>query len=382
MKLMSIAGARPNFMKLASIADAVRDYNLQQAFTEQINHIIVHTGQHYDQKMSDSFFSELGIPEPNINLEVGSGSHAIQTAEIMKRFEKVLLEEQPEVLLVVGDVNSTIACSLVASKIEYSEECSMTRPVIVHVEAGLRSFDRSMPEEVNRVLTDALSDMLFITEQSGLDNLAKEGVEDGKIHLVGNVMIDTLRHHLKTAGDSKIRQQFSFSGPYVLATIHRPSNVDNAEVLRSLMDCFVEISMKQPIIFPLHPRTESNLKKFGMFGMVEDASNIYLSPPLGYLDFLNLISRSTMVVTDSGGIQEETTYLKIPCVTLRKNTERPVTVSVGSNYLIGIDPDKILATVSQLLSGQGKKSKIPSLWDGMAGKRIVEKIVQKALKNK
>lgn len=381
MKLMSIAGARPNFMKLASIADAVKDFNTQQTSNEKIEHIIVHTGQHYDTRMSDGFFSELGIPEPDINLEVGSGSHATQTADIMKRFEKVLLAEQPEVLLVVGDVNSTIACTLVASKIEYSQDCSLSRPVIVHVEAGLRSFDRTMPEEINRILTDALSDLLFITEQSGVDNLTKEGVEAEKIYLVGNVMIDTLQRHLKTAANSQIRQDFPFSGSFILATLHRPSNVDNAEELKMLMDCFVEISKEQAIIFPLHPRTENNLKKFGLFDILEDANNIYLAPPLGYLDFLNLISHATMVLTDSGGIQEETTYLKVPCVTLRDNTERPVTVSVGSNYLIGTDTDRILETVSELLNGHGKKSQIPVLWDGRAGERIIQKIAQRVMYN-
>lgn len=372
MKLMSIAGARPNFMKLASIAKAITEHNISQVTSENIQHIIVHTGQHYDEKMSHSFFTELEIPEPNINLEVGSGSHAEQTAEIMKRFERVLLTELPDVLLVVGDVNSTIACTLVASKIVYPERAFVSRPIIVHVEAGLRSFDRSMPEEINRILTDSLSDLLFVTEQSGIENLAKEGVASSKCYLVGNVMIDTLQYHLEFAKASKIRQRFFFDGAYILTTLHRPVNVDHVENLKQIVDCFIEISNKQPIIFPLHPRTANNLKSFGLLRLLEKTETIWLTPPLGYLDFLNLIVHATMVVTDSGGIQEETTYLKVPCITLRENTERPVTVSTGSNYLIGTDPKTIRSTVSKILDGQGKESSVPLLWDGNAGKRIVE----------
>lgn len=378
MKLMSIAGARPNFMKLAAIARAVEDYNATVVPTDvMIVHRIVHTGQHYDQKMSESFFDDLGIPKPDINLEVGSGSHAVQTAEIMKRFEPVLLAEQPDVLLVVGDVNSTIACTLVAAKIQYGNNSvglppSRKRPVIVHVEAGLRSFDRDMPEEINRILTDAISDLLFITEQSGADNLLKEGVAPEKIHFVGNVMIDTLRQHLEKAGQSTIRKHLGIDDLYVLVTLHRPSNVDRPDTLKLLLDCLHGISHNIRLVFPLHPRTRNNMEQFGLLAKLLDNPRITVAEPLGYLDFLNLIQGSTLVITDSGGIQEETTVLGIPCITLRQNTERPVTVTEGTNYLIGSDPQKIMRTVRDVLSGSRKKGTVPMFWDGQAGKRIVD----------
>lgn len=378
MKLMSIAGARPNFMKLAAIARAVAEYNASNASQGRpIIHRIVHTGQHYDQKMSEGFFDDLGIPKPDINLEVGSGSHAVQTAEIMKRFEPVLLSEQPDVLLVVGDVNSTIACTLVASKIEYGQTGTglapfRKRPVIVHVEAGLRSCDRDMPEEINRILTDAISDLLFITEQSGEDNLLKEGVAPEKIHFVGNVMIDTLRQHLEKARLSSVKERLAVQGPYALVTLHRPSNVDRPETLQPLLQCLHDISQDIQVVFPLHPRTRNNMQRFGMLeGLIANPA-IIVAEPQGYLDFLNLIQDATLAITDSGGIQEETTVLGIPCITLRENTERPVTVTVGSNYLIGTDPEKILHTAKEILSGLSKKGKIPQYWDGQAGKRIIE----------
>lgn len=380
IKLMSIAGARPNFMKLASIARAVDLYNQQTSVTNntKINHIIVHTGQHYDNKMSESFFTDLGIPEPDINLEVGSASHAVQTAEIMKRFEIVLLEQQPDVLLVVGDVNSTTACTLVASKIEYHQKNNRKRPVIVHVEAGLRSFDRDMPEEINRIVTDALSDMLFITEQSGIDNLKKENVAEGKIHFSGNVMIDTLQQHLARAKESKIQSILGIEQPFALVTLHRPSNVDSTASLTPLLECLAEIAESIPIVFPIHPRTKNNAAKFKLLKQLENNPKILLTEPLGYLEFLNLTNSSTMVITDSGGIQEETTYLSIPCVTLRENTERPVTVDLGSNYLIGTNPEKIKTTVQAILAGKEKKATIPPLWDGKAGERIIESIIRQA----
>ena len=371
IKLMSIAGARPNFMKLASIANAVKAHNESTSSQAEIEHIIVHTGQHYDQKMSESFFDDLGIPEPNINLGVGSGSHAEQTAEIMKKFEPVLLKEQPNVLLVVGDVNSTIACTLVASKIQYPETASSQRPIIVHVEAGLRSFDRYMPEEINRMLTDTLSDMLFVTEQSGIDNLRNDGVSAEKVHFVGNVMIDTLKNHLEKSAESDIKRQLGIQSDYALLTLHRPSNVDSVDTLKPLITCFIEISKLIKVVFSVHPRTQNNLKKFGLFKSIEDTPDITLTPPLGYLDFLNLTQKATMVITDSGGIQEETTFLQIPCITLRNNTERPVTVIEGSNYLIGTSPEKIINTVRQILNGNKKEVRIPELWDGKAGERII-----------
>lgn len=378
MKLISIAGARPNFMKLASIADAIVSYNNDKPayYTDKIEHIIVHTGQHYDHKMSKSFFEDLGIPKPAINLEVGSGSHAQQTAEIMKRFEGVLLGEAPDVLLVVGDVNSTIGCALVAAKIQYPDEHPLKRPVIVHVEAGLRSFDREMPEEINRILTDSLSDLLFVTEESALKNLENEGCPTEKVHFVGNVMIDTLKHHLQQAKRSKIADDLNINVPFGLITLHRPSNVDRPELLKSLVECFIEISNDLQLVFPIHPRTKYNLEKFGIMSLLEDADNITLLDPLGYLDFLSLINQAALLLTDSGGIQEETTYLGVPCITLRDNTERPVTVTEGTNYLIGTDAGKILETASLILRGQGKEAMVPQYWDGNAGDRIIKILVE------
>lgn len=375
MKLMSIAGARPNFMKLAAIARAVTKHNENEKLPF-IQHIIVHTGQHYDEKMSKSFFEELSIPKPDINLEVGSGTHAQQLAEIMKRFEPVLLAEQPDILLVVGDVNSTIACTLVASKIEYPPAKGRRRPILVHVEAGLRSFDRDMPEEVNRILTDALSDLLFVTEQSGLDNLLREGVDNNKIHFAGNVMIDTLIQHLERARQSDIKKRLGIPPRYGLVTLHRPSNVDRKEVLKPLVECIEQISKQIPLVFPVHPRTFNKLTDFSFIDRLQANSNILLSEPLGYLDFLNLTQSATVIITDSGGIQEETTYLGVPCVTLRENTERPVTITEGTNYLLGTDYSKILATVGQILDGNAKRSTIPKLWDGVAGERIIETLLE------
>ncbi len=377
---MSIAGARPNFMKLASIAHAVNSHNEKSSSQVAIEHIIVHTGQHYDKKMSESFFDELEIPKPNINLGVGSGSHAKQTAEIMSKFEPILLKEQPDALLVVGDVNSTIACALVASKIEYSDNSRRQRPAIIHVEAGLRSGDRVMPEEINRILTDALSDMLFVTEPSGIENLSSEGVSPDIVHLVGNVMIDTLNKHLEKATKSLIKQKLGTNSPYGLLTLHRPSNVDTKETLEPLINTLIQISRSIKIVFPVHPRTHSKLEKYSLLKSLENTANITLTPPLGYLDFLNLTKDAKIVITDSGGIQEETTFLKIPCITLRNNTERPITVTEGSNYLIGTNPDDIQNAVQKVLTGQGKKSQIPNLWDGKAGERVISTIVRKLVK--
>lgn len=378
MKLMSIAGARPNFMKIASIADAIDHYNTTRPsyFTETIEHILVHTGQHYDEKMSKSFFDDLGIPKPDFNLEVGSASHAQQTAEIMKRFERVLLEKVPDVLLVVGDVNSTIACVLVAAKITYPEIHRLRRPIIVHVEAGLRSFDNKMPEEINRILTDAVSDMLFVTEKSGVDNLGKEGCSSEKIHFVGNVMIDTLMYHLERARQSEVIEELGISAPYGLITLHRPSNVDNPAVLQQLVDCFVTIAKDLNLVFPVHPRTRNNLAEFRLLEVLEQCDRITLLPPLRYFDFLAMIDKAELLLTDSGGIQEETTYLGVPCITLRENTERPVTVEEGTNYLIGTEPQKILETYSLIRRGDGKDASVPQLWDGKAGKRIIEILVR------
>jgi UDP-N-acetylglucosamine 2-epimerase (non-hydrolysing) len=401
-------------MKIASIARAIEEHNGLQRIPP-IDHVIVHTGQHYDDRMSEVFFEELALPKPQINLDVGSASHAVQTAEIMKRFEPVLLEHQPDVVVLVGDVNSTIACALVASKIEYQpkdncstatlqhfpsgsrkqgttsepQNCSTAeqqhtrglRPLVAHVEAGLRSFDRNMPEEINRILTDALSDFLFITEEDASVNLLREGIGSKKIHFVGNVMIDTLMVHLEKATRQSpgILNDHSsqLRNGYALVTLHRPSNVDVPQNLSVLMDCLREISARIPVIFPIHPRTRSNLERIGSYQGGSKDSRMILIEPLGYLEFLSLLRSAVLVLTDSGGIQEETTFLRVPCITLRKNTERPVTISLGTNTLVGTDPDKILKTAFEVLDGKGKKGEIPPLWDGKAGQRIVQILVEK-----
>jgi UDP-N-acetylglucosamine 2-epimerase (non-hydrolysing) len=388
---MSVVGARPNFMKLASIARAIEDHNVSN-HNPTINHLIVHTGQHYDDRMSLLFFEELQLPKPHINLNVGSASHAVQTAEIMKGFEPVLLDHQPDIIVLVGDVNSTVACALVASKIQYnSQQHGSTteqqhfkglRPLIVHIEAGLRSFDRNMPEEINRILTDALSDFLFITEEDAIANLEKEGISREKIFFVGNVMIDTLLINLKKAQNLKalpIQNNFHkvMKNGYGLVTLHRPSNVDIPETLKSLIECLRKISSKIPVIFPIHPRTKGNLERFGIYEELSKSNGILMTEPLGYLEFLALLKSATLVLTDSGGIQEETTFLRIPCITLRENTERPITVSLGTNYLVGINPGKILETAFTILDGRGKRGEIPRFWDGKAGQRIIQTLVDK-----
>jgi UDP-N-acetylglucosamine 2-epimerase (non-hydrolysing) len=297
MKIVLVAGARPNFMKIGPLMDAIKKQ-------PSIEATLVHTGQHYDAKMSDLFFQELGIPTPDVNLGVGSGSHAVQTAEVMMRFEPVLLEKKPDYVLVVGDVNSTIACGLVAAKLGIK---------LIHVEAGLRSFDRSMPEEINRLLTDSISDLLFCSEQSGIDNLRKEGVPDEKVHFVGNVMIDSLLRHREKAEASEILEKLQLNGKYAAVTLHRPSNVDNAEVLAGIVKVLKTVADDMPVIFPIHPRTQQRL------GVI-DHPGLRVISPLGYIDFLKLVSSADIVLTDSGGIQEETTILKVPCLTLRENT--------------------------------------------------------------
>ncbi|MBN1805951.1 MAG: UDP-N-acetylglucosamine 2-epimerase (non-hydrolyzing) [Sedimentisphaerales bacterium] len=365
MKILNVVGARPNFMKIAPL---IAEYNQH----ETISSIIVHTGQHYDEIMSNLFFHELCIPEPDINLEVGSASHAVQTAEIMKRFEPVLLGNKPDVVVVVGDVNSTIACGLVAVKLGVR---------LVHVEAGLRSGDRTMPEEINRVLTDSISDLLFCTEQSGVDNLIKEGIAKEKIHLVGHVMIDTLLNNLEKAKKSTIIKQLQKKGyiegnDFVLLTMHRPSNVDNPKVFSQILDALEIIQKDVPILFPIHPRTRKNLTVLNLKDRLDSLRNIHLMEPIGYLDFLKLNSCAKVVLTDSGGIQEETTVLKVPCITLRENTERPVTAQIGSNQIAGSDPEKILAAYRNATSGKWREPQIPPLWDGKAAQRIVKILLE------
>ena len=363
--IICIVGARPNFMKIAPIMVALKEFGPALEVT------LVHTGQHYDVAMNEQYFQALGIPSPDINLEVGSGSHAVQTAEVMCRFEAALEGKNPTAILVVGDVNSTIACALVATK--------KGIPVI-HVEAGLRSFDRAMPEEINRVLTDQISDMLFTTEPSGRDNLLREGVADKRIHFVGNVMIDTLRHNLARAiSTSTIVSDAGRPGfvndekKYVVVTMHRPSNVDDEAILGSLINTVVTISKQLPVILPLHPRTKSMIDKFG-FGKLLDTPDILLLPPMGYLEMLGLMKDAKVVLTDSGGIQEETTALGVPCITLRNNTERPITVEEGTNTIAGQDSQTILTIFNEVMRNGGKGGRIPQYWDGRASNRIADVI--------
>jgi UDP-N-acetylglucosamine 2-epimerase (non-hydrolysing) len=330
--------------------------------------MIVHTGQHYDAAMSDAFFDDLGMPKPDIHLGVGSGSHAVQTARIMTEFEPVVLQEQPDWVLVVGDVNSTIACSLVCAKLGVK---------VAHVEAGLRSGDMSMPEEINRILTDSISDLLFTTSQDADENLKRAGIAEDKIRFVGNVMIDSLLDHMKLAETSTVREQLDISEwQYAVLTLHRPSNVDEPETFGPILDALVEISERIPIIFPVHPRTRGRIDEFG-FGDKINNSAIRLIDPLGYLDFMRLYSGARMVLTDSGGLQEETTVLGIPCLTLRKNTERPITIEMGTNILVGTDPDKIIAAAFEVLSSDRseKGAKIPPLWDGKTAARICDELL-------
>ncbi len=357
MKIINVVGARPNFMKIAPLMAAYRDY-------PGIEPLLVHTGQHYDERMSDLFFRQLEIPAPDINLGVGSASHAVQTAEIMKTFERVVVENEPRAVLVVGDVNSTIACGLVAVKLGVK---------LVHVEAGLRSFDRAMPEEVNRILTDAISDLLFCTEASGVANLRAEGVPAEKVFLVGNVMIDTLLKNRHKAEGSRILEDLGLlGGGYAVLTLHRPANVDDPAVLAGILDAIGVIQRDLPVIFPAHPRTRNNLQHSGLAARVGAMAGLRLIEPAGYLDFLKLMSSARLVMTDSGGIQEETTILQVPCLTLRENTERPITVEVGSNQVVGTDPQRILQAYRLAAGGQWRKPQIPPLWDGQAAARIVK----------
>lgn len=382
MKIMLVAGARPNFVKIASIIDAIHTHNLST--NSPIDDLLVHTGQHYSEQMSRAFFTELGLTQPSVDLEVGSSSHACQTAEIMKRFEPVVLREQPDVVLVVGDVNSTLACALVASKVTYpqaTQTSRRTRPLLAHVEAGLRSFDRSMPEEINRILTDALSGFLFITEESAEENLIQEGIPKEKIYFVGNTMVDTLLKQREKAQESTIlfqlglkKNQESGCRDYAVVTLHRPCNVDNPDHFQGILEAFSAIAKEIPIFFPVHPRTMNRIRAFcfeSYFHSVTRSSDIYDLEPLGYLDFLCLMSHAKLVLTDSGGIQEETTVLGIPCVTLRQNTERPVTITHGTNILAGTRKEDIIHHAFSKLSQSVKLRKLP-FWDGHAGKRIIE----------
>jgi UDP-N-acetylglucosamine 2-epimerase (non-hydrolysing) len=363
-RILSVVGARPNFMKIAPIAEELKKY-------PGIEHCLVHSGQHYDELLSGNFFTDLNLPKPDVNLQVGSGTQAAQTAEIMKRIEPVLLEYKPQMLLVVGDVNSTLAAALTAVKL---------RIPIAHIEAGLRSFDMTMPEEVNRRLTDAISDLLFVTEKNGVENLKHEGVPEKKIFLVGNVMIDCLLRHRELAARSPIldrlgvRQNGSGCRPYGVLTLHRPSNVDDAGILRGVLSAVQTLAEEMPVFFPVHPRTRKNIESFGLRRyLAEDGGSAGIVPldPLGYLDFLSLNDQARLVLTDSGGVQEETTVLGVPCLTLRENTERPATVEHGSNQVVGVSSDRIVAAGRRLLQNPERISRRPPLWDGKAAPRIV-----------
>jgi len=356
MKIINVVGARPNFMKIAPLTAEYKKH-------QHIEAILVHTGQHYDREMSDLFFRQLGIPEPDINLGVGSSSHAVQTAEIMKAFEPIVAEHKPDAVLVVGDVNSTIACGLVAVKMGVK---------LVHVEAGLRSFDRSMPEEINRVLTDSISDLLFCTEQSGVDNLLREGIAPEKIFLVGNVMIDTLLSNKAKADGSDVLDRLGLDGcDFAVLTLHRPSNVDDPAAFGRILDALEAIQSDMPVVFPVHPRTRANLSSMPLGRRIDEMPGLRLLRPVGYLDFLKLMSSARIVLTDSGGIQEETTILGIPCLTLRENTERPVTMEIGTNRLVGTDTNRIIEAYKQAVNGHPCQREIPPLWDGRAAERII-----------
>ncbi|MGB6330892.1 MAG: UDP-N-acetylglucosamine 2-epimerase (non-hydrolyzing) [Candidatus Sulfotelmatobacter sp.] len=391
IRLLSVVGARPNFMKIAPILaelklaelklaelkkDALKNDELKKDESKKfpaIEHCLVHSGQHYDELLSGNFFTDLGLPRPDVNLEVGSGSHAVQTAEIMKRLEPVLLDYKPQMVLVVGDVNSTIAAALTAVKLGIG---------VAHIEAGLRSFDMTMPEEVNRKLTDAISSLLFVTEQSGVENLRREGIAAEKIFLVGNVMIDSLLRHREMAAKSPIldrlgmRQNGSGCRAYGVLTLHRPSNVDDPETLQGILSAVSALARDLPVFFPVHPRTRKNIESFGLLRYLADSagrndSGIVPLDPLGYLDFLSINDGARIVLTDSGGVQEETTVLGVPCLTLRENTERPATVEHGSNQVVGVDSHRILAAARSVLQKPARSSKRPPLWDGKAAARIV-----------
>lgn len=355
MKLSLIAGARPNFMKIAPLARALQKRNVPPR--------IVHTGQHYDKKMSETFFEELEIPKPDVNLEVGSGQAIWQVTEVMRRLETEFEAHRPDAVIVVGDVNSTLAAALTATKMDLP---------LAHVEAGLRSFDRTMPEEGNRIVTDSLATWLFTSERSGDKNLSNEGVPEDKIFLVGNVMIDTLLANLNRARQKKTHETLGLeANQFALVTLHRPSNVDNPTSLESILKALREIAARLPVILPIHPRTRARIKEFG-FTDENQLAGLQLIEPLGYHDMLSLIDTAKLVLTDSGGIQEETTALQIPCLTLRENTERPITIEVGSNQLVGWKTDDILQPAYTILNGTAPRGKVPEKWDGHAAERVVD----------
>jgi len=368
IKIVIVAGARPNFIKIGPL---VHELEIHKNI---FNTILVHTGQHYDFEMSEKFFKDLDIPKPKYFLHVGSASHATQTAKIMIAFEKVILRVMPNIVVVVGDVNSTLACAIVASKLNIQ---------IAHVEAGLRSFDRAMPEEINRIVTDSLSDYLFVSEESGLVNLKSEGVNSKNVHFVGNIMIDTLLSKMEKIAKSNILNSLEVRyktkklklDTYAVLTLHRPVNVDSKESLTNIYNILKAISKKTKIVYPVHPRTKMMIKKHDFLRKFKLLDNLIVVEPLGYIDFIKLAKDSSFVLTDSGGIQEETTFLKVPCLTMRDNTERPVTINKGTNNLVGINKYRISRHVDYILNNINRRSKIPKLWDGKTAERIVRIII-------
>ena len=372
MKIDLIVGARPNYMKAAPVYRALKKH------PEKFKVRLVHTGQHYDEKMSHIFFRELELPQPDVYLGVGSGRHGEQTGKIMIEYEKAVLFDKPDLVLVAGDVNSTMACSLVAAKLHIK---------VGHIEGGLRSGDWSMPEEINRIVTDRIADYLFTTSKDADENLLAEGISPDKIFLVGNTMIDSLNYYLPKAQQLDLKSKYSIdldasSQPieehkFILVTLHRPSNVDDGKILQDLIKVLCQIQEEMPVIFPMHPRTRKMLSEFDLNGMLESARNLIITEPLGYLEFLKLEATAFLVLTDSGGIQEETTVLGIPCLTLRENTERPITVWEGTNELVGSNPQKVLERTYAILNGERKTGKVPHFWDGHAAERIVEVLLNK-----
>ena len=365
MRVLHVAGARPNFMKVAPVLRALEERGVEN--------VLVHTGQHYDASMSAAFFDDLGLPEPDVHLDVGSGSHADQTARVMERIEPVLVERHPDLVVVVGDVNSTLAAAIVAAKLWIP---------VAHVEAGLRSFDRTMPEEINRVLTDQISEILFTTSPEAEENLRREGVAVERVHFVGNPMIDSLERHLDRAKESKALQTLGVSpGEYALVTLHRPSNVDDPETLKGILEALRNVAARLPVIFPAHPRTVKVMREHALDTLVDlsggpaTRGSVTCTEPIGYVDFLALMADAKLVLTDSGGIQEETTILGVPCLTLRANTERPITISMGTNRLIGSDTESVAHAAADALEAPRRAATRPPLWDGKAGDRIADVVL-------
>ena len=360
MKIINVVGARPNLIKMAPIVAALAKH--PDLFTQ----FLVHTGQHYDESMSRLLFQQLGLPRPDIDLDVGSGSHGVQTGQIMAKFEEVCHAERPDLVIVVGDVNSTMACTITAKKLGIQ---------VAHVEAGLRSRDMSMPEEINRLCTDVLCDYLFTTDRFANENLRQEGIAEERIHFVGNVMIDTLAMHRAAAQNLGLMQRLGLkAGRFATLTLHRPSNVDDPDVLLAILEALREISIELPIVFPIHPRTRKMIEQFGYFSFFtsgEKAQGIWMAQPFGYLEFLHLNMHARMVLTDSGGLQEETTALGVPCITLRSNTERPITCEEGTNQLVGNAKERILKAARRVLDGSPSAGRVPEKWDGKAAERIV-----------